>query len=342
MSQPIHYCTYFDHRYLVRALCLYDSLCEHSPPFVLNVLALSGQCEQMLQHLNLPGIQVTSLAELEAAKPELLEAKNNRSIVEYYFTLTSAFCRYLIDGRPAGSLLTYLDSDLYFFQSPDSVFRELENSSVGIIEHRFSQPNRDSIRYGRFNVGWVSFRNDHQGLQCLDDWYTKCLNWCCDRVEEERFADQKYLDNWPRQFRGVRIIEHRGANVGPWNVIDFRLQNRKQDNPIATDETALIFYHFQYVRRLGYRTYSTGFDEYKIDAPLRSLIIRLIYRPYLRRLHKKEKWLRKMMPFTGLPQDSELRDTVSILNTNNWRELLWVPFRYAKMIFRRSWITVWS
>lgn len=342
MSQPIHYCSYFDHRYLARALCLYDSLREHSPTFVWHVLALSEQCEQMLQHLNLPCVQVTSLGELEAANPELHTAKNNRSIVEYYFTLTSAFCRHLIDDCPADSLLNYLDSDLYFFSSPEPVFRELEESSIGIIEHRFSQANLELVRYGRFNVGWVSFRNDSRGLQCLNDWYSNCLKWCYDRVEGERFADQKYLDAWPHKFPGVRVIGHRGANVGPWNIVDFQLQPEKHEagSPATNNPTPLVFCHFQNVRHLGHRTYSTAFDEYKIDTHRRKQISRQIYRPYLCRLYQKEQSILAMLGPKGRSLEAELREARSMLMSDSLRELLILPLKYARMISRYSWITV--
>ncbi len=342
MSTPIHFCTYFDHRYLVRALCLYDSLCEHSPPFVLHVLSLSEHCEQILRHLNLPFIQVTSLTDLENAKTELLEAKRNRSIVEYYFTLTSAFCQYLMDTVPTGTLLTYLDSDLYFFASPAPVLKELEGSAVGIIEHRFSKPNRERVTYGRFNVGWVSFRNEERGHRCLDDWYAQCLNWCYDRLEDERYADQKYLDKWPDQFPGVTTIQHHGANVGPWNIEDFHLKpgTSQGKSPIALDGSPLIFAHFQSVRRLGLRTFQTGFDLYAVAPSCRKQVSRQIYKPYLRHLLDKEKSLAKTESIKALLHEPELRHAKTMRNQLGLLSLARLPIDYLQMTRRYNWIRV--
>ncbi|WP_372719107.1 hypothetical protein [Novipirellula sp.] len=342
MQHPIHYCSYFDHRYLARALCLYDSLQEHSPEFVWHVLALSESCHDILSELNLPNIKTTSLAELELAQPELLEAKANRNIVEYYFTLTSGYCRYLIDHVGQDSLLTYLDSDLYFFDSPEPIIRELDGASVGIIEHRFSQPNREMVQYGRFNVGWVSFRNDPQGRDCLNDWYSKCLDWCYDRLEETRFADQKYLNNWPVDFPGVHIIQHRGANIGPWNVAEFPLKTTPPNPhpPVAEDGTPLVFAHFQYIRRLGFRIFTTGFDAYNIQLAQRKQIASQIYHPYLRHFQKRQESVEEYLRQEKQLKHIELRQTARMLDSYRPLDLVCFPYKCASNLWRLNWIRI--
>ena len=342
MQQPIHYCTYFDHRYLTRGLCLYDSLQEHSPEFTLHVLTLSEACHDILYELNLPNIKTTSLAELELAQPELLDAKANRNIVEYYFTLTSAYCRHLIDQVGDNALLTYLDSDLYFFDSPEPILRELDGASVGIIEHRFSQPNQDKVKYGRFNVGWVSFRNDQQGRDCLNDWYSKCLDWCYDRLEEIRFADQKYLDSWPIDFPGVHIMQHRGANIGPWNVAEFPLETTTSNarRPVAEDGTPLVFAHFQYVRRLSSRTFDTGFDAYNVELARRKQIAFQIYKPYLRHFQKRDESIKQFLQQHKLLGQTGLRQTAKMLNSYRPLDLLCFPLKYISNIWRHNWLRI--
>ncbi len=34
-------------------------------------------------------------------------------------------------------MLTYIDSDIFFFNSPEAIFNEIKGYSVGIIEHKF-------------------------------------------------------------------------------------------------------------------------------------------------------------------------------------------------------------
>lgn len=341
MHSPIHYCSYFDHRYLARALCLYDSLRTHSPDFVWHVLALSDTCEQVLNRLRLPGVEVHSLGQLEAHLPRLLVAKSNRSIVEYYFTLTSSYCHYLLERIPPHALLTYLDSDLYFFSSPMPIFDEIGSSSIAIIEHRFSEANRTSLIYGRFNVGWVSFRNDDSGRRCLLDWFEKCFEWCYDRVEEGRFADQKYLDVWPEQFDDVHIIQHPGANVAPWNISDFKMAEKVPGNgPVNVHGDPLVFAHFQNVRALGYRTYETGFDVYRISPTVRKAIVDQIYLPYLRQLHRKQRNVTSLLPQTNQKFERELRHSRQLLADLSLGTLVRFPKKYFEMTRRFNWISI--
>lgn len=338
ISDVIHYCSYFDHRYLARALCLYESLREHSPPFRWHVLALSKACEQVLTEMNLPGIEVISLETLESAMPELLVAKGNRSIVEYYFTLTSAFCLHLLPKIPHNEWLTYLDSDLYFFKSPQTIFDELEGASVGIIEHRFTAANQPMIKHGRFNVGWVSFRRDEAGRCCLADWTQKCLEWCYDRLDGDRFADQKYLDRWPEAFADVRVIQQPGVNVGPWNVADYAREWNLQSGPV---KTGLVFAHYQGVRYLGHRTYEIAMDAYHIDLELRKMVLQTFYRPYLLKLYASQKRLAKQLSLSMLRSDQELRSPKSLLPLSSFRELVRFPKQYYYMVRRRCWVTIW-
>src|SRR5262249_17997675 len=141
------------------------------------------------------------------------------------------------------------DADLYFFSNPASLDREMEGCSIGVVEHRFSPRNRGLLAVGRFNVGWLCFRHDASGLACLHWWKERCLEWCADRVDDDRYADQKYLDRWPELFEGTRVIEHPGANVAPWNVD--HLIVRAEGERLLVADAPLIFYHFQGVKQYG-------------------------------------------------------------------------------------------
>ena len=56
----IHYCTYFDHNYVVRAIAMLDSLRRHSGPFTLWCLSLTPECEAILDLTRLSGHQANS------------------------------------------------------------------------------------------------------------------------------------------------------------------------------------------------------------------------------------------------------------------------------------------
>ena len=215
-----HYCTYFDRGFLIQGLALWRSLQRHDSAAVLWVLALDDFAFDVLGELGEARLHVVRLAELEAGDPELLAARPNRSRVEYYFTLSPCWPRWLLTTRPGIERVTYLDADVFFFASPAPIFAAMDaaGASVLITGHRFPSWLRHYERHGRFNVGVLSFRRDTAGRACLDDWRARCLAWCHDRLEPDRYADQKYLDAWPERLGGsLLVLGHRGVNAAPWN-----------------------------------------------------------------------------------------------------------------------------
>ncbi len=215
-----HCCTYFDRGFLIQGLALWRSLAAHDPEAVLWVLALDDFTAEFLRELGEPRLRVVPLARLETDDAELAAARANRTRVEYYFTLSPCWPIWLLTTQPEVERVTYLDADLFFFASPAPIFAAMDvaHASVLITAHRFPAWLRHYERHGKFNVGVLSFRNDAVGRACLDDWRARCLEWCHDRIEGERYADQKYLDAWPRRVgRALLVLEHAGVNAAPWN-----------------------------------------------------------------------------------------------------------------------------
>jgi hypothetical protein len=282
MREHFHFCTYFDSKYLARALALHASLVRHCSSFTLWALCLDESSEKVLSKLALPSVETIPLVTLEADDPELSGAKANRSLIEYYFTCTPSLPLHILRRQPAVDLITYLDADLWFFGDPRVVFAELGQKSVGIIPHRFAEAIRDRECFGVYNVGWVSFRRDGPGLECLEYWRSRCLAWCSDIVGPQGFADQKYLDDWPQRFQGVSVIAQKGANLAPWNVANYKLASRGKR--LFVDEDPLIFFHFHGLRRVNRWLYESGFALY--EAVLSARMRRQIYRPYLRELRR--------------------------------------------------------
>ena len=121
----MHYCTYFDHRYLSLGLALYASMQRRCSTFCLWVLCLTDECYDTIASLELPHLIPLRLSELEAFDKELLDSKENRPSIEYYFTCTPSLMRWIFARRPDIDVLTYLDSDLFFFKDPVVVVRRL-------------------------------------------------------------------------------------------------------------------------------------------------------------------------------------------------------------------------
>ncbi|MDP2136963.1 MAG: hypothetical protein Q8J74_03835 [Candidatus Didemnitutus sp.] len=275
-----HYCTYFDGNYLTRGLALHQSLMRHAGSFELTVLCMDKAAETALRKKALPGVRLLPLAELVAQYPELDAARGNRTNLEFYFTCTSWLMQHLLPGIPAGELLTYLDADLYFFASPEKIHDEIGSAPIAITPHRFPLSLAHLERYGKFNVGWVSLRNNATGMACAKDWGEKCADWCFNLLEDDRYADQKYLDAWESRFPGTISITNPGVNAAPWNIKECAVTSK--GDAVHIGPHALIFYHFHALVHLGRQLYDPGLHRY--DSPLTPGLRDLVYQPYLRQL----------------------------------------------------------
>jgi hypothetical protein len=303
-----YFCTYFDSNFLAQGLTLYQSLMDHCGAFKLWVLCLDEKCFEVLEDAALQGLVPVPLEQLEAFDPDLANCKSNRNLIEYYFTCTAAFTTYVISENRQVELITYLDADLYFFADPAPIYRELEGHSIGIIGHRFPDRMEKLNRYGIYNVAWVSFRKNDSGLSCLTDWRSNCIEWCYDRLEGDRFADQKYLDKWPEQYEGVRVIEHKGANLAPWNVARFHIA---ANDSVTVDSQPLLFYHFHGLKKVAYLPLfntSLGDNRAVLNRPLR----KRVYIPYLLAMAESRRKLR------GLGYDSAGDGDVRGFVNNLW------------------------
>lgn len=284
-----HFCTYFDHHYLVRGLALIQSLEAHCPPFTIWVLCLDEGTFRILTQMNLPAVRAMHLTDFENANPELLTVKPQRTALEYYFTCTPFLPRFVLNRNPEMEMITYLDADLYFFDDPRPLFEELGTGSIGIVPQRYPPASQaDSAQFGLFNVAWVTFRRDAVGLACLRWWGERCIEWCHLRSEDGKFGDQKYLDDWPARFSGVVVLIHKGADVARWNVANCNL-TQGEDRQIYVDGQPLIFYHFSGLTQIRRWLYNPRFHSNV--KPVR-MLRRQIYGPYLDALGCLERQVR--------------------------------------------------
>jgi hypothetical protein len=282
-----HFCTYFDANYLLRGLTLYRSLADTDCAFRLHVVALDDEAARILAGLGLPNMEVIPLAELESWAPALLTAKTNRRLIEYYFTLTPQLPLFFLARHPGIDLITYLDADLYFYASPEPLFAEMGERSILITPHRYPPRLKEQEVYGLYNVQYQSFRRDAAGLACLQRWRDQCLEWCYDRIEDGKYGDQAYLDEWPGLYgERVAILRHRGGGVAPWNWSEAPIV--RQGRVVTVGGDPLIFYHFHGVKIFNPWFISNGLLDWGV-MPWR--LLRWFYVGYLRQLRATRRWL---------------------------------------------------
>lgn len=274
------FCTLFDKNYIYRGLALHNSLMNVGIEFGLYILCLDSETFEVLTRLHMPNVTLLVLKDVE--DEEVLRAKENRSQVEYYWTLASVLTYYVLEKYPAILHVAYLDSDIFFFSSPESLYKELDGGSVLIIRHNYSPELRYlEKRSGIYNVGLVVFKNDQFGMACLAQWKADCLRWCYNRLEEGKFGDQMYLDSWPSSGRAVRVLQNPGGGVAPWNVAQYALSN---NSGVLTVDSGypLVFFHFHTLRMVGPGHYVPHSKAYRFDP----LVYTSIYEPYFASLTK--------------------------------------------------------
>jgi len=257
------------------------SLRRYEPDACIWLLCLSEPCYEIMARIAEPGVRFMRLAELEAADPELAQTRSSRSLIEYYFTCTPALVCHILKQVEHGSFVTYVDGDLYFFADPHRLYEELGSGAVSIIAHRFAPAVRHLERYGIYNVGWMTFRNDDRGRATAGWWRERCNEWCYDLLDGDRFADQKYVEQFSRRFEGIVVLENPGANLAPWNLGGHRLA-LDRGTVIVDEREPLVFFHFHGIRELAGTIYIAEHARY--GAPFNGFIRRYIYRPYIERL----------------------------------------------------------
>ncbi len=280
---PPDYCTLFDSNYLPRALALHASLQSVEPRAHLRAFCMDERAYQVLQQLDLPGLTAVSLSDLERHDPELAAVKADRTQVEYCWTATPSVARYCYDNELDLEAITYVDDDDFFFSDPEPLLAELGEDSTQIVPHRYALQHRHQERTsGIYNVQWLTFKRDQRAFATLNWWRERCLEWCYDRLENGKFGDQMYLDDWPQRFEGVHVLQHPGGGLAPWNIANYTLRETRER--ILVDDVPVIFYHFHSLKlspRFERRASRSAPLLWSSRYPRSRVEQRLLWEPYL-------------------------------------------------------------
>jgi len=286
----LNFCTLFDSNYLAKGLCMIESLSKVCADFHLYIFAFDEATYQIIDGLRLENVSVIPLSDFEDA--ELLKVKPERSTAEYCWTATPSTIIYCLNKFEINHCI-YIDADLFFYCDPGVLIEETGNNDVLITEHRYSAAYDQSKQSGKYCVQFIYFRNNENGIKILEWWRKACLDWCYAKVEDGKFGDQKYLDDWTKRFKNIHVLNHLGGGVAPWNVQQYRFFiedgklrfMNKSDNSVYN----LVFFHFHNVNNqmIGpFNEFNLG--SYIIDKN----VVRLIYLPYINKLKSKDLFLK--------------------------------------------------
>lgn len=257
-----HYITLFDSGFLPQGLALHASIRRHQPDAQLWIIAMDADAATALRRLGLPNVTVLDLADVENDRLRAVRADRTRG--EYCWTLTPFTPQIVFDADPDARRATYVDADLWFVRDPTPMLDELDtaHASVLITDHAYAPEHADAIRWGRYCVQFMPFTRG-TGDEVMDWWQDRVIEWCFNRLEGDRFGDQKYLDDWPQRFpQQVHVLSREEATQAPWNATRF-------------DPRDALVYHFHGLRTMSADRVRLG--HYRIPEAT----IDLIYRPYL-------------------------------------------------------------
>lgn len=291
MEDKIHLCTLFDSNYLDKGLVLYDSLIQVCNKFILYIFAFDQTAYEILLDLKLANVEVIALEQLET--DELLRVKEKRTKGEYCWTCTPAVIKYVLDHYNA-DICTYIDSDLFFYRSPQILLEEFYRSkkSVGLVRHRF--PNtchgkKMEKEVGKYCVQFNTFKDNEESRKLLEIWQLQCLEKC----DLETIGDQLYISDWGEKYEQVYEYGHIGGGAAPWNLADYKVKKMDQDLYLIYKgrRYEMIFYHFQGIQYSDDGKVNINVIAVPDGGLIKNKTIQMIYYPYLNRIEAVRNWL---------------------------------------------------
>jgi len=272
------FCLITDKKYLAQTTILLDQLKDYN----VYILCIDTESYNFI-FLNYPNnCEILKLDTLEKFF-NLKKIKYSRSYLEYIFTLKSFFIKWIFKKIKNNYYAIYLDSDILFFSEPALLIRDINTHSVCLTPHSFSKNNYHFNIYGKFNAGFISFKNDKYGLKVLNFWAKNCEKECS-YTNIQNFSDQMYLNILYKNFCKVKKINNAGVNLAPWNLDSFKININKK-NQILVDGKRVVFFHFHGFKNIFGLIYSLGLKDYKVKKNRK--IINYIYKKYLNLLNKK-------------------------------------------------------
>jgi glycosyltransferase involved in cell wall biosynthesis len=242
--------------YLGRALTLARSLgnFDSSIHFVLVVVEpfheLSPDEIEEIRNIDDGRIfhEVLTLKDIETKD---IKGFENYSVIEMCTSIKGKVSTALLE-RSDSAYVTYLDPDLYFYDSINVIREAHEKFDVLLTPHIINPPLNDfaiwndevfgTLRHGIFNLGFVSFKKTDVSKR-VSRWWADRLNVSCSGdYSSGVFTDQKWWDLSIVYFPEISIVKDFGWNMAPWNLEERNLVSLHP--PMLSNGEALIFFHY--------------------------------------------------------------------------------------------------
>ncbi len=296
------FCTIITANYYAYAVTLYNSLIKFDRDVKLQVLITNNT--DIEKNVSPPGIELTHIQ-------QLLEDDLARDIYKKYayidmdyfrWSMKPLFITYLL--KKGFEQVIYTDCDIFFYNNYNFLFEELDSNSILLTPHWYSKdPSIDDKSFvqlltkGIFNAGFIG--SNKRGIPALQWWANACHFKMGHHKDLQIFDDQKYLDFLPSLFENVKILKHKGCNLGSMN--QHECKREKINNKVLIDgKYPIIFIHFG---KSLVKEIEMGFDPLLI--------------PYLIQYKKAIKQAGVSMEF--IPEHLSKYDDPSLLQKLKWK-----------------------
>lgn len=246
------FCTIITKSHLRFALTLHMSYRKFGN-YQTKVLIVDGSEKDVSDYLY-PGVHYLFPGQINLERSK--EVKNKYGHIkssDYYRWSMKPVLMYYLLNQEGYDRVIYVDSDLFFYQSPQFLIDLLEEHSILLTpHHHHSDPKIDetdflrNFKHGHYNAGFVGA--SRRGLKALDWWAVACIYKMGRIPKLGIFDDQAYLNLMPVYFEKVFIVHHSGCNLHvhspehPRSIINGQL--------LISNSYPLVFAHFrrEYIR----------------------------------------------------------------------------------------------
>lgn len=245
------FCTIITSNYIHYALALHDSLLEQNKDAKLAIFISKGELVPSHETEILTREEKVEIYYYSQLKDFGLTSKLNKKYYQdyhdaYRWGMKPVFINFLLQKYEQ---VVYLDSDLYFYNDYNFIFRELKKYNVLLTPHwRVTDPQYDyfnfldSFRDGLYNAGFIGASS---GAEDAMEWWAQMILFKCEVNRDAGFyVDQRYLDILPVSFKNVKALSHRGCNVANWNMAECRRTPGKEGVVFINNEYPIIFIHY--------------------------------------------------------------------------------------------------
>lgn len=226
--------------YLSKAIALGLSVLEYNSKCDFTIVIVDSKRDIKI---NDPRINYIWIEDLEY--PNFLKSAFKYNIIE----LNTAIKPWVtLDLLKKYNKVIYLDPDICVFNSLESIFEKLDQSSFLVTPHAISsykghgRPNdQDLLRFGAFNLGF--YAASLSGKDLLEWWHEKLIDNCFYEPSQGLGVDQKWIDLAPIFFNSVEILKDKGYNIAFWNLHEREI-SLKNNCFVVNNIEKVVFVHF--------------------------------------------------------------------------------------------------